>query len=339
MDKFKIGILGGETPQGQQLIRLLLGHPIADLVAVSPTPASALLLGREVSEAFPALLGLCSLHFCDDPDVMAQADVVFCADVSADNEELVAGCIKNKCVVLDMGHAFRLQEEDFSRIHGRDFAFPGLHEAAVYGLPELLREEMAGHVLAGMPSAAATAALLALAPLLNEGLVEWEGIFIDLKLPCSERVRPRLYSLDSSSVECLGIAAEIEWLLSLAAGRRISLSLTCCRTPDSRGVLATCSAKAALSANSRTLRSALEGYYSGERFVRLLPAAIPADTSGVECSNFCDISLQPDERTGRVVVCAALDSLMKGSAGQAVQCMNRILSMPEELGLEQPPCR
>lgn len=338
MDRFRIGILGADTPQGQQLMRLLLGHPIATLVAVSSRTGAASLVGTSVSDMFPALRDLCALPFTDEAQVLTDADVVFCADAEADNEELIAACIKNKCVALDLGTSFRLVDEEEHRLcFGTGFAYPGLHDAAVYGLPELLREHMSGRVLAGIPGAAATAALLALVPLVSEGLIETEGIVIDAKLPAPEASACGLYCADGTPASCSDAAAEIEQLLSEAAGRKVAVTVTSCRTPSRRGLLVTCSAKGTLSANSRTLRSALNSYYADERFVRVLPPSGHADASAVEGSNMCDISARFDERTGRVILCAALDSLMKGSAGQAVQCMNRLLSMPEEIGLEAAP--
>jgi len=338
MERFKIGIIGADTPQGQQLICLLLNHPIADLVAVSSAGDVGTRQGMPVSNVIPSLLGLCSMHFVDNTQVLTEADVVFCADPGASNEELVAECIKNKCVTLDLGLAFRLvDEENYRLCYGSGFVYPGLHSAAIYGLPELLRDHMSERVLAGIPGAVPTAALLALTPLINEGLVECDGIVIDAKLPSGENTASRLFCADGAPLECANDAPEIEQLLSEAAGRKIAVTLTGCRTSSRRGLMVTCVAKAALAANSRTLRTALSTYYTDERFVRILPPSGRVDVSAVEGSNLCDISVRFDERTGRVIVCAALDSLMKGSAGQAVQCMNRLLSMPEEIGLEIMP--
>lgn len=337
MDKFRIGIIGADSPQGFQLTKLLLAHPIADLVAVSSLREEPLSY-VSVGERFPSLAGLCPLRFGSAAQVLSEADVVFCASPDTDNEELAAAAIKSKCVFLDMGHAFRLYDEEEHRLwFGSGFAYPGLHEASVYGLPELYREEMAGKVLAGLPGPIATAALLALVPLLTEGMIDHEGIVIDAKLPAdgsSDGVR----CTDTLPSGLCHETPEIEQTLSRAAGRNVRVTTTLCRTHSRRELLVTCSAKAALAVSSRTLHTAVSGYYSGERFVRVLPAAgRSADASAVAGSNLCELSARFDDRTGRVIVCAALDCLMKGSAGQAVQCMNRILSMPEEIGLEAMP--
>jgi len=337
-DRFRIGILGGDTPQGQQLLKLLLGHPIATPVAVSPCENAQAIVGMAVGDVLPSFYGLCGLSFVDTQQVLLDADVVFCADPDADSEDLAAAGIKNKCVVLDLGYAFRLVDEEEHRLwFGRGFSYPGLHDAAVYGLPELLREHMSGKVLVSVPGSVATAALLALVPLLSEGLIDTEGIVIDAKLPRDSRLRSKLFCADGSASGCDAQTPEIEQLLSEAAGRAVNVTLTSCRTSSHRGMLVTCSAKTTLAANTRTLHSAMSSYYSHERFVRVLPEGRRADVFAVAGSNLCDISLRFDERTGRVIVCAALDSLMKGSAGQAIQCMNRILSMPEEIGLEALP--
>ncbi len=328
MDRFKIGIVGADSPQGGQLIKLLLSHPVAELVAVSSRSGET----QSVSEVFPSLLGLCDLSFIPVARTLELADVIFNADPYADSQELAALSIKSKCVFLDMGLPFRVSSEDEYRAwFGTGFVYPGLHDAAIYGLPELLRDHMLGKVLVGVPGPAATASLLALVPLLNEGLVSVEGIVIDARVPESGQHSPFASGQSHET-------PEIEQILSEAAGRIVRATVSVSSAPSRRGLTVTCYAKATLSASTRTLSSALESYYSEERFVRVLPAGsgTPA-LEGVIGSNMCLLSARFDERTGTAVVCASLDSLMKGSAGQAIQCMNRVLSMPEDIGLGQMP--
>lgn len=336
MDRFRIGITGADSRQGRQLIKLLLNHPIAELVAVSSTRAGD---NRPVSRVFPSLQGLCPLSLCPEEQVLQLADVVFNADITGDSQELAAACIKNKCVFIDMATSFRIaSEEEYRQWFGDGFAYPGLNDASVYGLPELLREHLEGKVLVGLPGAAATASLLALVPLLNEGLVESEGIVINAMLPWDDCSAPDTEAVSALAAGLYPETPEIEQLLSESAGRTVRATVIPSCTPSKRGLLVTCCAKAALSASARTLQTAMESYYSGERFIRVLPnSGRSASTDTVLGTNVCEISVRHDERTGRVIVCAALDSLMKGSAGQAVQCMNRILSIPEELGLETSP--
>ena len=335
MDRFRIGIIGADTRQGRQLIKLLLAHPVAELVAVSARNGDP----RPVGEVFPSLDGLCRMSFTQPSRVLELADVVFNADMTADSQELAAQSIRSKCVFLDAGPSYRLaSEEEFRQWFGGSFAYPGLNDAAVYGLPELLREHMTGRVLVSLPGPTATAALLALVPLLREVLVEQDGIFIDAKLPWDDCRAPDTEGITALAAGQYPETPEIEQMLSEAVGRTVRVMLAPSCTPSRRGLLVTCCARAALSASTRTIQNALESWYSGERFVRVLPAhSRDAATDTVVGTNVCEISARFDERTGRVVVCAALDSLMKGSAGQAVQCMNRVLSMPEEVGLEALP--
>lgn len=334
MDRFRIGIIGADSPQGQQLMKLLLAHPIAELVAVSTTAGTASLTGSPVGSCCPSLLDRCTLSFVSDLQVMTDADVVFNADLAADSQELAAGCIKNKCVFIDLGHSFRIaDEETYQQWYGTGFSYPGLNDAAVYGLPELMREHMSGKVLVGVSGAVATGALLALVPLLNEQLIEPEGITITALLPAAGNG-----SGLSACTDSFAETAEIEQLLSQSAGRVIRTAVTPCFTQEHRGMLVVCTARTTLSASTRTIRTALNNYYTGEQFVRILPpGGRGASSAAVEGSNLCEISCRFDERTGTITVSAALDSLMKGSAGQAVQCMNRLLSMPEEIGVDALP--
>lgn len=335
MDKFRIGILGADSPQGQQLIKLLLAHPIAELTAVSTTTGTAALTGSPVGSCCPSLYDRCVLSFVSDEQVMTEADVVFNADTAADSQELAAGCIKNKCVFLDLASSFRLSdEEEHRQWFGTGFAYPGLNDAAVYGLPELMRGYMTGKVLVSIPGGAATAALLALVPLLSEGLIEPDGITITPMLPAGGSGA----GLCAPPAVPFAETPEIEQLLSQSAGRAVRIAASPCFTAERRGLLVSCTAKASLAASARTVRTALNNYYAGERFVRILPPGTRgASASAAEGTNVCEISCRFDERTGTVSVCSALDSLMKGSAGQAVQCMNRILSMPEEIGVDILP--
>lgn len=328
MDRFKIGIVGADSPQGGQLIKLLLSHPVAELVAVSSRSGDT----GPVSEAFPSLYGLCGLSFVPVAQTLELADVIFNADPYADSQELAALSIKSKCVFLDMGLPFRVSSEDEYRAwFGTGFIYPGLHDAAIYGLPELLRDHMVGKVLVGLPGPVATASLLALVPLLNEGLISADGIIIDAGTPECSQQSP--FGGDQSHE-----TPEIEQILSEAAGRIARATVSVSPIPSRRGLTVTCYAKAALSASTRTLTNALENYYSEEKFIRVLPAGSGAPTlDGVVGSNMCLLSARFEERTGTAVIRAALDSLMKGSAGQAIQCMNRVLSMPEDIGLGQMP--
>lgn len=333
MEKFKTGIIGVTEPIGAELARLLLGHPVAELTAVSAHTHTNLTLG----ELYPSLRDICGDAIVSDEEVISRSDIVFCALANSDNQEIAAECIKNKCVFIDLGAAFRLDsDEEYSRWYGGKFVYPGLHEAAVYGLPELMRSDMPGRVVVGCPGAVATAAELALVPLLEQGILSPKGIVIDAKLPAGS------YGGSSDGSFVFGVGgfretAETEQMLSAAAQTSVRVTVAPHIIPSKRGLLVTCYGTGTLAADEKTLRSALERAYGAEPFIRLLSEGVGAATSAVIGSNICDISLSYDARTSSVAVTAALDYFMKGSAGQAVQCMNMLLSMPEGIGVDSLP--
>ncbi len=338
MDRFKVGIVGADTPQGLQLIKLLLRHPIVELMAVSPFSSEAAHANSRVDSFFPSLQGYCSLSFVPIHETLSLSDIVFCAETSETTEVIGASAIRDKCVFIDMGPSFLLRdEEEHKHWYDDGFVYPALHEAAVCGIPELFRQQMAGSVLVSVPSAAATAAHLALAPLVAEGLIDPEDIVIDAKLPHLRQwghVDGELAALNCS----YAVEPEINQLLSEIAGKTVHATLTTCRTSSDRGLMVTCTAKGFLSASERTILNAYNNCYANEPFVSVLENSIkPISTRTVLGTNRCEISFRIVPETGRIVVCAVLDDLMKGSSGQAVQCMNRVLSLPEEIGLETLP--
>ncbi|MBE6764653.1 MAG: N-acetyl-gamma-glutamyl-phosphate reductase, partial [Ruminococcaceae bacterium] len=242
---------------------------------------------------------------------------------------------------------FRLDsEEEYTEWYGGNYLYPGLHEAAVYGLPELFRHEMAGRVIVGNPGCYPTASALALAPALKAGLIEPQGIIIDAKSGVSGAGRSLTQTShfidvnENFNAYKAGVhrhTPEIEQSLSKIAEKSIKITFVPHLLPVSRGILATCYAKATLPCNAKTLRNAYENSYGDEPFIRLLPDGKEACIRNVTLSNYCDISLHYVERTQTVIITSAIDNMIKGAAGQAIQNMNLILSMPETLGLEMIP--
>ena len=331
MEKFKIGIIGAARPCGKELIRLLLQHPLSELVAVSSEGYQ----GRRLSELYPGI-GIQDIIITTNEEVISQSDIVFCA-LDGDNQELAAASIKGKSVFIDLGTAFRLSdEEEYAQWYGGSFEYPGLHEAAIYGLPEILRDAMTGRVIIGCPGAVASGAILALAPAFSAGLLNNEGVTVNAVLPSAA------FNAQGEGMLSLGVCgfretAEIEQMLSEAAGASIRLTVIPQLVEAKRGMLVTCLAKGNLSASLRTLRNAYEKFYADEPFIRLLPNGTGASTNTVIGSEFCDISIHFDERTSTVAITAAMDYFMKGTAGNAIQCMNRIVSVPEGIGIDNFP--
>lgn len=343
MDKFKVGIIGATGYAGVELIRLLLVHPYVELSALG----SVSFEGKEISEVYPNLRGLCSL-VCEDNDaVIAKSDVVFAAVPSGMSQELAAKCIQSKCVFIDLGADFRLtSEEDYKQWYGGEYVYPGLHEAAVYGLPELFRADIVGKVIIGNPGCYPTSIALGLSPALMAGMIETQGIIIDSKSGVTGAGRSLTQTshfvdvnenFNAYKIACHRHTPEIEQTLTRMAGESIKVTFVPHLLPVSRGILSTCYARLKPGFTEEHLRAAYTQVYSEEPFVRLLPKGSAAAIRNVTHSNICDISIHVDERTGTAIFCSAIDNMIKGSAGQAIQCMNIMLSISETTGLELIP--
>lgn len=343
IEKFKVGIIGATGYAGVELLRLLLAHPFVEVAAV----ASQSFTGKPISDVYPSLFNICDKICVSNEEVIAKSDVVFAAVPSGISQELAAQCIQNKCIFIDLGADFRLDsEEEYTEWYGGKYLFPGLHEAAVYGLPELFRHEMTGKVLVGNPGCYPTASALALAPALKAGLIETQGIVIDAKSGVSGAGRSLTQTShfidvnENFNAYKAGVhrhTPEIEQSLSKVAGRGVRITFVPHLLPVSRGILATCYAKATLACSEKTLRNAYENCYGDEPFIRLLPSDKEACIRNVTMSNYCDISIHFVERSQTVVITSAIDNMIKGAAGQAIQNMNILLSMPETMGLQMVP--
>ncbi|MBQ4313567.1 MAG: hypothetical protein IJC18_05080, partial [Clostridia bacterium] len=216
MDKFKVGVVGAATPVGAELIKLLSRHPIVELTAISSLAHQ----GKPICEVFPALLGLCDKILVSDTEVLIKSDIVFCCDTAMSTHDLAARCIKAKCVFIDLGATFRIDGEDnYREWIGGEYEYPELHEAAVYGLPELLRDRLPGKVIAAIPGAVATGAILALAPALFGGLVLPDSIVVDALCPgsCGDIISDAALPHPETF--------ETERMLTLAAGKTVRLAI------------------------------------------------------------------------------------------------------------------
>ena len=338
MDRFKTGIIGAATPQGAELVRLISEHPMCDLTAVS----SSSLDGKTLAEALPRFRGRSDMTFVSENEVIENADVVFNADNMLDAQDVAAACINQKSVLIDLSPEFRYNDADLYAIwHGGEYRYPALHNAAVYCVPELLRERLAGKVLVSCPGAIAAGALLALVPALLEDLIQPDGIVISACVPSvavnGGRGTTDAYSLTSYTAGEPVETGEIESILSAAADARVSATVMPSVVPTARGMMVCCRAATRVAGSDSALRAAYEKQYGSEHFIRLLPSGESPSTAEVENTNFCDISITRVERTGSVVITAAYDYYLKGSAGQAVQNMNALLNMPEYFGLDFAP--
>lgn len=339
----KVGIIGATGYAGAELVRILLGHPNAQLTALG----SVSFEGRAMSEVYPSLRGLCDLPCVSTEEVIERSDVVFACVAHGLSQPFAALCAQKGTAFIDLGADFRLASEaDYTAWYGGEFEDKALHADAVYALPELFREEIApGRVLAN-PGCYPTCAGLGLFPALKHGLIESDGIVIDAKSGVTGAGRAATdtthYPAVNEAFAPYKIAAhrhtpEIEQTLARAAGHPLKVVFVPHLLPVNRGILSTIYTRLRSEVTAEQVREQYTTFYAGERFVRVLPEGGIANLRDVKYSNFCDISLHADSRTGTLVIVAAIDNMVKGAAGQAVQNMNILFDLPEDTGLTLIP--
>ncbi|HKL27612.1 MAG TPA: N-acetyl-gamma-glutamyl-phosphate reductase [Desulfuromonadales bacterium] len=341
---YRVSVVGASGYTGAELLRLLAGH---DQVAIASV-TSRQYAGQPVSAQFPSLRGCVEREFeLFDPAAMAKnADVVFTAVPHQTAMEMVPALLDCGVRVIDLSADFRLSDADVYASWYQQHTAPELLDEAVYGLPELFRGELSAARLVANPGCYPTGAALALAPLLEERLIQPASIVIDSKSGASGAGRgakvPSLFCEVNEGFRAYGLprhrhTPEIEQTLGRLAGSAVTISFTPHLVPANRGILTTCYAALDGRLDQTALLERFTEYYLEEPFVRVLPTGQLPNIAHVAGSNFCDIGLVTDPRTGRVVVISAIDNLVKGAAGQAVQNMNLLLELPETAGLLQPP--
>ncbi|MEG0979677.1 MAG: N-acetyl-gamma-glutamyl-phosphate reductase [Oscillospiraceae bacterium] len=335
----KVGIIGATGYAGVELCRIILNHPQATLCAVG----SVSFEGKKISDVYPALNGICDL-VCEESDaVIEKSDVVFACVQHGLSQEFAKKCADKNIAFIDLGADFRLDsEDDYEQWYGLKFTNPDLHNMAVYGLPELFREDIKATKIIANPGCYPTSIALGLSPALKSRLVKTDGIVIDSKSGVSGSGRnPSETSHFPNCNEAFSpykIAAhrhtpEIEQTLSRVSGKEITVLFVPHLLPINRGIISTIYAKLEDGVSKLDIRKAYKSAYDNEKFVRLQKDGGVANLRNVKCSNFCDISLHIDERTNTLVVVSAIDNMVKGAAGQAVQNMNLIFGIAEDSGL------
>ena len=344
MSMKKVAIVGASGYSGEELVRLLLSHPHAELTAVT----SRQYAGQSLAQVYPRFAHYPrarALRFSEPKaELLArQAQVVFLALPHGVAAEFAAPLLKLGCHVIDLSADFRVKSAAvYKEFYAHDHPAPGLLAQAVYGLPEVYREKIKGASLIASPGCYPTSILLPAIPLLKAGLIEPEGIIADslsgisgagrkaeldyLFVECNESVRP--YGLPKHRH-----LSEIEQELSLAAGQPVILQFTPHLIPVNRGILTTLYLTPTAAATIDQVSACYQAAYASEPFVRLLEGKALPDTKNVAGGNVIEIAWRLDPRTGRLIVMSAEDNLVKGASGQAVQSMNLICGWPETAGL------
>ncbi len=341
-DMTNVAIVGASGYTGVELARLLVAHSKVNITCLT----SRQYTGVPFSDVFPSMRGHLD-QVCDPVDIdliCSKADLIFTALPHKTAMEVVPQFLNAGKKVIDLSADYRLHDAETYANWYQEHTSPQLLNEAVYGLPELYRASIAGARLIANPGCYPTSAALALAPLLNQKLIDVSSLIIDSKSGVSGAGRvakeASLYCEINESFKAYGVGThrhtpEIEQTLSDLSGQPIMVSFTPHLLPVNRGILTTCYASLSDIISTEAVLAHYEAMYADEAFIRVLPAGKLPDVGFVRGSNYCDIGVVSDERTGRVIVVAAIDNLVKGAAGQAVQNMNILLGLDETTGLGQ----
>ncbi|MGE4282459.1 MAG: N-acetyl-gamma-glutamyl-phosphate reductase [Clostridia bacterium] len=340
----KVGILGATGYAGVELVRILCQHPQAEITSV----VSHSFVGQKISDIYPNLRSIIDT-VCEELDVESiskKCDVVFTALPHGASKTIIPHLIQSGLKIIDLSGDFRYNDSSvYEKWYGTKHESPELLKNSIYGMPELHREQIANAHLIGNPGCYTTCSILGLVPLLANKLIDTANIIIDAKSGVSGAGRG--LALDSHFCECTENmkaykvathrhTSEIEQELSLAAQEEIIVSFTPHLIPMKRGILSTIYANLKNKYSAAYLLDVYKEYYKDDFFVRIYNEGQLPETNHVAGSNFIDIGLVVDERLNRVVVVSALDNLIKGAAGQAIQNMNIMFKLDEKLGLASP---
>jgi len=344
--KAKIGVLGASGYTGAELVRLLLRHPGVEIALLTADRRA----GQEMRDVFPqfspfALPKLVSIESLDWSGTTL--DLIFCALPHGTTQKVIKDVLaKARGVkVVDLSADFRLADlAAYARWYGHAHQAPELQQEAVYGLVETYRDRIKGARLVANPGCYTSCAQLALIPLLRAKAIDADEIVIDAKSGMTGAGRAAkeemLFSEVSEGIHAYGVGhhrhmAELDQEFTLAAGREVVVSFTPHLVPMNRGILSTIYARGLAGNRPEDLHAILLEHYMNEPFVHVLPFGAMPQTRHVRGSNLTFIGVVKDRIAGRAIIGAALDNLVKGASGQAVQNMNLMLGFPEATGLEQ----
>ena len=341
----KVGIIGATGYAGGELVRILMGHKEAEIVWYG----SRSYIDQKYADVYRNMFQIVDAKCMDDNiEALAdQVDVIFTATPQGFLASVINENILGKTKIVDLSADFRIKDvKVYEKWYGIEHKSPQFIEDAVYGLCEVNRDKVKGARLIANPGCYTTCSILTAYPLAKEGIIDMRTLIVDAKSGTSGAGRgakvPNLFCEVNENMKAYGVAShrhtpEIEEQLGYASGENVTISFTPHLVPMNRGILATEYATLKKDVTGEEVKAIYDKYYADEKFVRVLDEGVCPETKWVEGSNYVDIGFKLDPRTNRIVMMGAIDNLVKGAAGQAVQNMNLLFGLPESEGLELVP--
>ena len=341
----KVGIIGATGYAGGELVRILMGHKEAEIVWYG----SRSYIDQKYADVYRNMFQIVDAKCMDDNiEALAdQVDVIFTATPQGFLASVINENILGKTKIVDLSADFRIKDvKVYEKWYGIEHKSPQFIEEAVYGLCEVNRDKVKGARLIANLGCYTTCSILTAYPLAKEGIIDMRTFIVDAKSGTSGAGRgakvPNLFCEVNENMKAYGVAShrhtpEIEEQLGYASGENVTISFTPHLVPMNRGILATEYATLKKDVTGEEVKAIYDKYYADEKFVRVLGEGVCPETKWVEGSNYVDIGFKLDPRTNRIVMMGAIDNLVKGAAGQAVQNMNLLFGLPESEGLELVP--
>ena len=341
----KVGIIGSTGYAGAELVRILIGHKEAEIVWYG----SRSYVDKQYADVYRNMFQIVDAACMDDnmDELARQVDVIFTATPQGLCASLVNEDILSKTKIIDLSADFRIKDVSvYEKWYGIEHKSPEFINEAVYGLCEINRDKVKGARLVANPGCYTTCSILTAYPLAKEGIIDMSTLIVDAKSGTSGAGRgaelPNLFCEVNENMKPYGVAThrhtpEIEEQLGYASGEKTVINFTPHLVPMNRGILATEYASLKKDVTYEEVKAIYDKYYSDEKFVRVLKENELPETKWVEGSNYVDINFKIDPRTNRIIMMGAIDNLVKGAAGQAVQNMNLMFGMDEAEGLNLVP--
>ena len=341
----KVGIIGATGYAGGELVRILMGHKDAEIKWYG----SKSYVDQKYADVYRNMFQIVDAKCMDDnmEELADQVDVIFTATPQGLCASLVNEEILSKTKIIDLSADFRLKDVNvYEEWYKIEHKAPQYIDEAVYGLCEINRDLVKSARIVANPGCYTTCSILTAYPLAKEGLIDMSTLIIDAKSGTSGAGRgaklPNLYCEVNENIKAYGVAThrhtpEIEEQLGYASGEKVVLNFTPHLVPMNRGILATEYATLKKKVTYEEVKAVYDQYYAKEKFVRVLDRDVCPETKWVEGSNYVDIGFKIDPRTNRIIMMGAIDNLVKGAAGQAVQNMNLLFGLPEDEGLDLVP--